>query len=399
MHPRSGRVSGSIFYETHGTSGLAKTFLLTITVIVCVIALLAIGYRSVFAAGPGESSDCLPDCVASGAILSPENSEDRTQLDPGPNIISPMDPDIAGGIDGFGSVLPLPQPQRMAQPRGVYVLAECLAVAEYSDSDSTYLGYMPDLLPDEGGLTSIDFTYGDTAHTVEGLYYQETGAGVRRLVLELSDPLHDGLALYAGNMVFPFSASTTSELGPNARVWKLDSSLGWTRGQSLLVVIAGSMGMPFNQAPQGEISQQQGPSFCRYFTEAVIPQDQTDPTVWFADLVVGEASDSTRIYQGYMPSMSPPEGELDDIAFTYDGVEYTILALFYQEIGAVRQLVLSADRPLPDELVFEFSGSKYPVADSMKLGAGGNIHAWRLDSNLGWTEGLQLEVGLTLPQE
>ena len=389
MYSRSGRVSDSIFFKTNCTRGSAIAFLLSLTAFVFGVVLLATGYQSAFAAGPDEA----------GVTPFHIGGEGDARPDLGPSVISPMDPTIGGKMDSFGSVLPLPQPDRMAQARGVYVLAECLAVAEYSDGDSTYLGYMPDLLPNEGGLTSTDFTYGDTSHTIEGLYYQETDAGMRRLVLELSNPLHDELILYAGNMAFPFSASTTSELGLNARVWKLDSSLGWTRGQSLLVVITGPSGMPFNQAPQAEIGYQRGPSFCSYFAKTVIPQAQTDPTVWFADLVVGEASDSTRIYQGYMPSMSPPEGELDDTAFTYDGVEYTIVALFYQETGTVRQLVLSADRPLPDDLVLEFGGNKYPVADSLKLGAGGNIHVWRLDSSLGWTEGLQLEVGLTQAAE
>lgn len=389
MYSRSGRVSGFTFFETHCARSLALAFLLFLTAFVFGVVLLATGYQSAFAADPDEA----------GVTPFHVGGEGDARPDLGPSVISPMDPTIGGKVDSFGSVLPLPQPDRMAQARGVYVLAECLAVAEYSDGDSTYLGYMPDLLPNEGGLTSTDFTYGDTSHTIEGLYYQETDAGMRRLVLELSDPLHDELALYAGNMAFPFSASTTSGLGPNARVWKLDSSLGWTPGQSLLVVIAESMGMPFNQAPQGKISHQQGPSFCSYFTGPAGSQLQADATVWFADMVVGEASDSTRTYLGYMPSMSPPEGELDDIAFAYDGVEYTIDALFYQEIGTVRQLVLSADRPLPDDLVLEFGGSKYPVADSMKLGADGNIHVWRLDSSLGWTEGLQLEVGLTQVEE
>ena len=81
--------------------------------------------------------------------------------------------------------------------------AACLTVAEYFDSESTYLGYIPNLAPDEGGLTSTSFTYGDTSLTIENLYYQETAGGDRHLVLELDAPLRDEMILHAGNTEFP----------------------------------------------------------------------------------------------------------------------------------------------------------------------------------------------------
>ena len=397
MYPRSGRVSSSIFCETSSTRQLTISFLLFLVVIACLIASLAIGYRSVFAIGPEAAGNGLTDYTASGAISSPIAWEGGNQPATGPNVISPVDPATGGNIDSFGSMAPqpLPLPASPDQPRGVYVWAAFLCVSEYSDSDSIYLGYMPELLPTEGRLNPATFSYLDTDHRVKALYYQETDNNTRRLVLELNKPLEIDLTLVAGNMAFPFAASTTSDLGPNAHVWMLGSSLGWAPGQPVLVVLGGSFDIPWSQPAQGELNPGLADKVCRNSSKPVTSEQAIAASVWTADLVVGEASDSTRTYLGYMPSMSPPEGELSSNTFTHDGVEYTILAIFYQEIGTVRQLVLNTDRQLPDELALEFSGNKYPVADSLKLGTDGNIHAWRLDSDLGWAEGQQLEVGLT----
>ena len=102
---------------------------------------------------------------------------------------------------------------------------------------------------------------------------------------------------------------------------------------------------------------------------------------------------------GYMPAMSPSEGDLGDTSFTYDGVEYTVLTIFNQKVGQVRQLVFASDPHLPDDLILEIGEDEFPIADSRKLGADGNIHAWWLDSSLGWAEGQTLQVSLKEPEE
>lgn len=72
-------------------------------------------------------------------------------------------------------------------------------------------------------------------------------------------------------------------------------------------------------------------------------------TVWSANMTVGQASDSTESYTGYLPGLSSPEGDLDVTEFTYKDVQYTILGIFQQEFGpTVKQLVFNADVPLDD---------------------------------------------------
>lgn len=391
MYSRSGSVSDTISHAAPGYWRLGTIVLISLAIIASVIASAVIEYRSVFASGPEAAGGCLPDCSTAGITSTPMSWEGPARPDLGPNVISPMDPAIGGNIESFGSVAPQPQPQPASadQPRSVHVWAAFLCVSEYSDAESTYLGYMPELLPTEGGLNPASFSYLDTNRRVEGLYYQETETNVQRLVLKLDEPLEIDLTLFAGNMAFPFAASTTSELGPNARVWMLDSSLGWAPGQPILVVLGENFDMPMSQAGQEKISHSQVGIFC----------DNSSETVWTANLVVGEASNSSTTYLGYLPSMSSPEGQLDITTFTHDGVEYSIRSLFYQEAGQVRQLVLSTDRQLPDELVLEIDGREYSVADSLKMGADGNIHGWRLESDLGWTEDQRLEVSLLIPGE
>ena len=118
MYSRSERVSGSILFETHCTRGLAATFLLSIAVMACSVALLAIGYRSVLAIGPEAAADCQSNCAASGTISSPITWEGAAQPETGPDVISPVDSALVGRTNGFGPVLPSPQPDSIDQPTG-----------------------------------------------------------------------------------------------------------------------------------------------------------------------------------------------------------------------------------------------------------------------------------------
>ena len=63
MNSSAGRATGSVFYGTHSTRSLVITLLLSVAIIICVIASLAIGYRSGFDIGPEAAGNCLRDCA------------------------------------------------------------------------------------------------------------------------------------------------------------------------------------------------------------------------------------------------------------------------------------------------------------------------------------------------
>ncbi len=121
--------------------------------------------------------------------------------------------------------------------------------------------------------------------------------------------------------------------------------------------------------------------------------------VWSAWLTVGSESDSDTTYTGYISELEPQVGELDDTEFEFDGITYTVVNLFFQQTGSVQQLVLNMGQRLPDQLVFAAGTDRFAVSDSNALGLDRNIHAWRLNSSLGWAEGQTIEVGLLQPVE
>ncbi len=121
--------------------------------------------------------------------------------------------------------------------------------------------------------------------------------------------------------------------------------------------------------------------------------------VWCATLTVGYSSDSTITYLGYTPALALSGGSLDNTAFTYEDVDYTVENLFYQDFaGTVRQVIFEANYQLPDELILRLGDDEFFVSDSLVLGANENIHAWRLESGLGWVEGQTVEATLRAPQ-
>ncbi len=131
-----------------------------------------------------------------------------------------------------------------------------------------------------------------------------------------------------------------------------------------------------------------------------LSEDEQEMTeVWCATLTVGNNADSRITYLGYTPAMSPSGGSLDNTAFTYEDVEYTVENLFYQEFaGTVRQVVFEANYQLPDELILRLDDGEFFVSNSLVLGADENIHTWWLDSSLEWTEGQTIEVSMMAPQ-
>ena len=127
--------------------------------------------------------------------------------------------------------------------------------------------------------------------------------------------------------------------------------------------------------------------------DSIAPKGCGPSWVWSATMTVGEASDSSTSYLGYSPSLGADGGGLDDTDFSYDGVDYIIESLYYLEHDSgVMQLVFYAAAPLPDELVLQAGHQQFFVSDSLKLGANGDIHAWRLDRPLNWTEGQTVEL-------
>ena len=124
-------------------------------------------------------------------------------------------------------------------------------------------------------------------------------------------------------------------------------------------------------------------------------------TIWTGNLKVGKASDLDETYLGYSPNLAPSEqGDLDVKEFEHDGVQYSILGIFQQEFGPTfKQLIFSADIPLPDDWVFAFGDKSFPLSDAADLGSGQNIHAWRLAEVLGWSEGETVTLSLVKPSQ
>ncbi len=118
--------------------------------------------------------------------------------------------------------------------------------------------------------------------------------------------------------------------------------------------------------------------------------------VWATFMTVGMATDGNMTYTGYMPGAAlGTEGSLAHTSFTYADTDYTVLALFHQQVnGGFQQVVLSADKQLPENLVLYAGDDEFKVSESMTLGAKKNIHAWRVDSGPGWSEGQWMPVAL-----
>ncbi len=118
--------------------------------------------------------------------------------------------------------------------------------------------------------------------------------------------------------------------------------------------------------------------------------------VWPTFMTVGMATAGNTTYTGYMPgAVLGAEGSLGHTSFTYQDTDYNVLALFHQQVnGGVKQVMLIADRQLPEYLVFYAGNDEFKVSESVTMGAGQNIHVWRVDSGPGWSEGQRVVVAL-----
>ena len=121
-------------------------------------------------------------------------------------------------------------------------------------------------------------------------------------------------------------------------------------------------------------------------------------TIWSADMTVGRAADSHNpilVYTGYFPVGSEYQGNLNNTAFSVDGLDYKVNAIFQQEFGGnVHQLVFKAGNALPDDLILQVGDDQFQVSESSKLGSQRNIHSWMLEQSLGWEEGATMPVAL-----
>ena len=130
----------------------------------------------------------------------------------------------------------------------VYVWAAALTVGESSDASATYLGYMPDAVPepgDQGSLGNLQgdtFTYQGVEYTVLALFQQQMGDGSRQLILRMDRPLPEYLNLHTRDGAFPISDATVMDDGPTVYEWPLDEALTWRKGQTTYVVLLGPHG-------------------------------------------------------------------------------------------------------------------------------------------------------------
>ena len=120
-----------------------------------------------------------------------------------------------------------------------------------------------------------------------------------------------------------------------------------------------------------------------------------DVVVWEADLIVGKWSDSTVTYLGYGSGIFPEAGSLDVTTFEYDGENYTIENLVLQQVtGGIEQLILNADKRLPNDFYFQVGDYLFAISDSLTVGLHQNIHAWREVESLDWQGGENVLVAL-----
>ena len=120
-----------------------------------------------------------------------------------------------------------------------------------------------------------------------------------------------------------------------------------------------------------------------------VPTTDGPVMVWSEDLTMEEDSDTFNTYfRLLVPS--------DNVVFTHDAVDYTVMNLFIQEFdnNRVRQLVFEVHIPLPDDLALQIDDIQFDVADARKLGTNRNIHIWRLGSRLESVDGQAMEVSL-----
>ena len=122
--------------------------------------------------------------------------------------------------------------------------------------------------------------------------------------------------------------------------------------------------------------------------------------VWAGMMTVGDATNSEAVRLGYVPGPDGQNGagSLLNETFSYDGVDYTLHALYYERTADDgERLVLKSDKLLPTHLRLFISSDRFLVAESDASECDCAAHVWTLDRDLGWTAGETMYLALLEP--
>lgn len=123
--------------------------------------------------------------------------------------------------------------------------------------------------------------------------------------------------------------------------------------------------------------------------------------VWAARVTVERIADTTGTSLGYVSSGDDRDevGSLQPSQFTYDGEDYTVQALYYQQTPeGVHQLVLEADRTLPAPLILHVGSDQFFGCEFVVLGSETNTNVWTIARDLGWADGRTTYAALFEPR-
>ncbi len=123
--------------------------------------------------------------------------------------------------------------------------------------------------------------------------------------------------------------------------------------------------------------------------------------VWAASLTSENISDTTGTRLGYVSGADDRDevGSLQPSQFTYDGEDYTVQALYYQQTPeGVHRLVLEADRPLPAQLILHIGSDQFFGCEFVVLGSETNTNVWTITRDLGWAAGRTTYAALFEPR-
>ena len=121
--------------------------------------------------------------------------------------------------------------------------------------------------------------------------------------------------------------------------------------------------------------------------------------VWSAMMTVGKSEIASIGYLGFVTGDWPDTGSVDSVAFTLDGADYVITALYHPiVIGDPNHLFLHLNRRLAGDLTLRVGPDAFDLSDADVLGTKRNIYHWYLDAQLGWEAGESIPVSLTAPE-
>ena len=117
--------------------------------------------------------------------------------------------------------------------------------------------------------------------------------------------------------------------------------------------------------------------------------------IWSSMMTVGQSDIASVEYLGFITGDWPDTGTIDDVTFSYGGVDYIVTALYHPIVtGNPNHLFLHLDKPLPTDLRLRAGTDSFAVSDALILGPKHNINHWYLDSRLDWVKGASVTVAL-----